>query len=525
MEEVLQKQKYDRDDVDPLNPKSISVPAISVVEQGSSDTHENVSINCIKDDSKDSYQNDTQCTVSNDASDTVFNDSDSKTFVKPIVLPLSIKFDHMQLHRDSIPINTVGNTVTTNTVTTNTMTANTLTTDSDSDLDLVSAGHKSFTASCVKTFDHMFTHPVSVAVPQPQPQEYPIIEDNLCTSSAPVSESAYFRSKHCNANWCDFCFHTTFIHKNSSKQFVDRCIKCYEKNKNKFFGDKNKDAHMLGSLLCLEESARIYLHATNRELYDRFGERIRIAAKESKEYVTGGIIHQYNERVYLIESEKERSIVEPDETLETSGFRELKKDPLIQHFDPLLSIDLDEWLVKNNIRCAKCSYLACPFHRDFAGFETITIPRYADTGFLRQKQYCCGWCADLIKSADNLSITSSCTSFNPEDFEDDDYDLYTYMGYEYAGEEDRVMFPRQFDDSNFLDNGYIEIKTHDSDESIKLTQSSNPESQIIEQSLPLNDVPLTDEMSHHRTYNQLRATAKSVNPFEPSVPLCNISWI
>lgn len=225
------------------------------------------------------------------------------------------------------------------------------------------------------------------------------------TEPRQISESMCLRAKHNNSNWCHFCLRDIFVHKTSCERFVDKCIKKYNANKTKFFGSKNKDAHMLGSMLCLEETARVYLTTTDKELFDRFAPQIRVASGESKEFITGGIIQQYNEYIHGTELDALNGAYP---------------------FSHGTALDLDDWLMKNNIRCEHCSFLACPFHHDFGGFGSVQISglgegettktNNSESQHRRKTKYCCGWCVESINSD---SVSENSTEADIEIFLDD----------------------------------------------------------------------------------------------------------
>lgn len=173
----------------------------------------------------------------------------------------------------------------------------------------------------------------------------------------PVADPVILRTKYNNSNWCHYCYKEMFMHQTSIREFVDSCVDQYRKNSRKFLAGHK--AHMLGTLITLDDYTRKELIDSCQDLYNRY-ERAGRASDDSKTYVIEGIIEQYILRTY-----------QPQSNRGICG-----------------SENIERWLMINNIRCYRCNMLACPFHRDHGGFETLTDGT---------KSYlCCGWCVDIL---------------------------------------------------------------------------------------------------------------------------------
>jgi hypothetical protein len=189
-----------------------------------------------------------------------------------------------------------------------------------------------------------------------------------------------FRKCENNAHWCYFCLQNKFMHKVSCEKFIQKCIKKYIKCPEKFI--ESKESHMLSTMLCLDNYARLYLSLNNINLFKLL--TIRSYAETIDDVIKNGIISQYNYRKIMTDTHYLTKL--PENHLSNS--------------------DIDKWFIANNLRCNYCFELACPFHYDFGSWEMIQIP---DT-YAFKKDYCCGWCVDIITNIDRSSVYSSAVS-------------------------------------------------------------------------------------------------------------------
>lgn len=197
-----------------------------------------------------------------------------------------------------------------------------------------------------------------------EPQDFSLPFDNHIHTET----TDHFKQKHNNSNWCTFCFNNKFITRTSCIKFIDKCILKFNMNKVKFVDNLNKDKHMLTSILCLDHYASEYLKDANKELYDILSSDIRFVSGDNSEFITNGIIIQYNERQYIRNTKDHTTY--------------------------------NEWLISNNFRCENCKGLSCPFHHDFGSWDTIT------DDVSDKKKYCCGWCIDFFDKLDEMSFAS-----------------------------------------------------------------------------------------------------------------------
>jgi len=159
--------------------------------------------------------------------------------------------------------------------------------------------------------------------------------------------------------WCNRCKMNDFGHNKCLFKFIDKCIKIYnqsEQSKKEFFDTPY--AHMLGTLLMIDNKYRSYLELFELELYKKYPKKI--LPQEPYIYVTNGIIKQYVERKYIIERNKTD-----------------------------IDIDFNKWLIMNNEHCDVCKHVLCPFHYDYGGIELVKI---SDNSKIK----CCGWCYELL---------------------------------------------------------------------------------------------------------------------------------
>lgn len=177
-----------------------------------------------------------------------------------------------------------------------------------------------------------------------------------------------FRSKHMNSYWCDFCLSQKFMHNTSSRKFIDKCIKLYDKYDKQFFS--RKEAHMIGSMISIDIYSHEYLKDKKQELFEKYVNSYKDYSFESSRYVIEGIIHQYNERIFLHNT----NIILGDEN---------------KTYD-----EMDKWLIKQNIQCDFCKKLACPFHTEYCDFGPVM--------YQNKKIFCCGWCKNYIEA---ISLT------------------------------------------------------------------------------------------------------------------------
>jgi hypothetical protein len=208
------------------------------------------------------------------------------------------------------------------------------------------------------------------------------------------------------------------MHILSCEKFIQKCIQKYTKYPDKFL--KTKDSHMLSTILCLDNYARIYLSSNNLTLFNLL--TIRSYAETIDDVIKTGIISQYNHRKILTDIHSEfTEKIEPKvihseftEKIEPkvihSEFTE-KIESNVKHLtklpdDHISRSDIDKWYITNNLRCNYCFELSCPFHHDYGSWEMIQIP---DTNTFK-KDYCCGWCIDIITTIDRSSVYSSAMS-------------------------------------------------------------------------------------------------------------------
>ncbi|VBB18840.1 hypothetical protein YASMINEVIRUS_1372 [Yasminevirus sp. GU-2018] len=188
----------------------------------------------------------------------------------------------------------------------------------------------------------------------------------------PPANLERFKFRSDNANWCDYCIKDIFIHRTSREAFIKKCITLYEKNKTYF--PKRKEAHMLGSVLNLDQDAYVYLSTHSPELFERYRQSYRGSTHDSRTYVLGGVISQYNERVY---------------TSQLSHSSHLSNSSHSQHEFNKYNC-MDEWLKMSNIVCSHCSFYACPFHQQYGNFGSRAY------GENQTKIHTCGWCDDSL---------------------------------------------------------------------------------------------------------------------------------
>lgn len=186
----------------------------------------------------------------------------------------------------------------------------------------------------------------------------------------------YTKSIIKNTNWCDYCLDYYFMHRTSIEKFIARCSDRFNKNHERFF--QGKEAHMLGTILTIDKSAKGYLRSINMGLHNYYGS---VNYKnDAQDFTIGGIVEQYNERSYTNNLTKHGS-------------------------------DYHDWLMKNNIMCSECERLACPFHYDNMGFNHHNI---------------CGLCVDggNIGSNSVFITNQNITPKTNADNKLENYDLY-----------------------------------------------------------------------------------------------------
>lgn len=175
----------------------------------------------------------------------------------------------------------------------------------------------------------------------------------------------YFRTVHNNSNWCDYCYANIFFHEKSCKKFIDKCIKKFEKNQNSFFS--YKDVHTLGTILSVENYARCYISTVCPVLFAHY-DRLDNITSESREFITKGMIDHYIEKQF----EAQKNSNAPTK-------------------------DIDTWLIFTNERCGNCERIACPFHKNYGGFDLTNDLHKSSAKLLNnQRLYCCGWCLDTL---------------------------------------------------------------------------------------------------------------------------------
>lgn len=186
-------------------------------------------------------------------------------------------------------------------------------------------------------------------------------------------DTTYFSKRYTkaiikNTNWCDYCLDYYFMHRVSIEKFIAKCSDRFNKNHMRFF--QGKEAHMLGTILTIDKTAKGYLRGINMGLHNYYGS---VNYKnDAQDFTIGGIIEQYNIRAFASYGSGNTNICHNHNT------------------------DYNDWLMKNNISCSECERMACPFHYDNMGFNIHNI---------------CGICVDgNVCSTNSKSITNTVTN-------------------------------------------------------------------------------------------------------------------
>lgn len=173
-----------------------------------------------------------------------------------------------------------------------------------------------------------------------------------------------------NTNWCDYCLDYFFMHRVSIEKFIAKCSDRFNKNHIRFF--QGKEAHMLGTILTIDKTAKGYLRGINMGLHNYYGS---VNYKnDAQDFTIGGIVEQYNERAY-------------SNTININNGHNHNSD-------------YHDWLMKNNITCSECERMACPFHYDNMGFNNYNI---------------CGLCVDgnsIPTNSKSITKTNSTPNTN-----------------------------------------------------------------------------------------------------------------
>lgn len=246
--------------------------------------------------------------------------------------------------------------------------------------------------------------PNSTLLPKTNSLEYYGSYESLCNDNKVYGESETHRNSHLENYWCDFCAESLFMHNLSAKKYVDRIIKrnkLIDDNGNlintDFFRSQKSDAHELGVILTLNMSCCEYVARKYKPVYIQY---FRIISNNilSHEYISKGIVYQYNNKYY------ERKCIDYND-IETIRYYQLKC----------------------GLQCTKCLKLACPFHQNYSNFDMT--------------RDVCGWCADLPPTYSSI--------FNTVISSDSDTESIVFKEYKYNRE--CIVYNCDCDDDDFYD--------------------------------------------------------------------------
>lgn len=181
-------------------------------------------------------------------------------------------------------------------------------------------------------------------------------ESSKSSSTTYNDRSTVHRRAHLENYWCDFCANEMFMHEVSARKRIDNIVKKYrlidEDNKLRetdFFRNRRPEAHELGVILAISGDCRSYMAYKYNPVYNQYVRVLSSSTMPSYEFISKGLIYQYNKRHY-----------------ELVGIG-------IHNIDLVRSDQL-----KNGLQCSMCRMIACPFHRKYGNFD--------------MSEDLCGWC-------------------------------------------------------------------------------------------------------------------------------------
>jgi hypothetical protein len=188
------------------------------------------------------------------------------------------------------------------------------------------------------------------------------------------------RRAHLENYWCDFCADRLFMHDESGKKRIDQIIK---KNRlldvnndiinTAFFSDRKSDAHELGIIMGLSPVCRHYISSEYNSVYMRYEKALVSNNMPSYEFVSKGIVYQYNKGHYAMKG------------IDINDIPSVRSNQL-----------------KNGLQCGECDMIACPFHRKYSNFD--------------MRRDVCGWCSVPIQDFESLDSSDTMIELDRQNY-------------------------------------------------------------------------------------------------------------